>query len=233
VVAVSALLAGAGATVREDEYRALRAMSERSAEEPAEGAHHALRERFGLFGVRLAIQLIQDGIAPTPTRLAEELVRHSGVPQLCELLGAQVARRAEAHRVRRALLALDALVRVTPSEGDCTDQLLYQLEKIRTGAHELAELDLADALRAGALGLTDADRLAAERLLGVDYDEPLARLGLTADADPDQVRQAACEQLAHWQRLASHPASTTTVRGAAEVLIRTCEELLAGSTRHM
>jgi len=42
-----------------------------------------------------------------------------------------------------------------------------------------------------------------------------------------QVRQAAGQQLARWQRRASHPASTRAVRDAAEVLVRICERLLA------
>jgi hypothetical protein len=34
----------------------------------------------------------------------------------------------------------------------------------------------------------------------------------------------------HWQRLASHPATTSAVRDAARILVRTCEELLSAPT---
>ena len=108
----------------------------------------------------------------------------------------------------------------------------YQLEQIRSQAHELTEIDLLDVLRSGTLPLTAEERQVAEGLLGASGAEPRARLGLRFDADSREVRQAAELQLAQWQRRASHPASTRGVRDAAEVLVRTCEELLAqvGST---
>ncbi|MGB9280777.1 MAG: ATP-binding protein [Pseudonocardiaceae bacterium] len=136
-------------------------------------------------------------------------------------------------KARAALLTLDAVVRSAPLTGDRAMGLCYQLEQIRSSAHELTEMDLLDELRSGVLPLADDERQVAEQLLGAASVEPRARLGLAADADSGEVRQAAESQLAHWQRRATHPASTRAVRGAAEVLVHTCEHLLAqvGSAR--
>jgi anti-sigma regulatory factor (Ser/Thr protein kinase) len=136
-------------------------------------------------------------------------------------------RRAELLKARSALQVLDAVVRSSPRGADRANRLLYQLERIRAGAHQLTEIDLIDELRSGTLPLTDDEQRVAEELLGASGADPRARLGLGADADTGEVRLAAQVQLARWQHRASHPASTRTVRNVAEVLVSTCEELLA------
>jgi hypothetical protein len=117
-----------------------------------------------------------------------------------------------------ALRAVDAVVRSSPLGGDRSIRLRYQLEQIRSEAHELAEIDLLDEVRSGTLALTFDERQVAEELLGGAGTEPRARFGLGANASTDEVRQAGCQQLARWQRRASHPATTRAVRDAAEWL---------------
>ena len=136
-------------------------------------------------------------------------------------------RRAETLKAHSALRVLEAVVRSSPLGGDRAIRLRYQLEQVRSEAHELAEIDLLDELRSGMLPLTFDERQVAEELLGAAGTEPRARFGLGADADIGEVRQAAGQQLARWQLRAAHPATTRAVRDAAEVLARTCEELLA------
>jgi hypothetical protein len=135
-------------------------------------------------------------------------------------------RRVETIKAHSALRVLDAVVRSSPLSGDRSIRLRYQLEQVRSEAHELAEIDLLDELRSGMLPLTFDERQMAEELLGAAGTEPRARFGLGANADIGEVRQAAGQQLARWQLRASHPATTRAVRDAAEVLVRTCEELL-------
>lgn len=135
-------------------------------------------------------------------------------------------RRAELLQARSALALLEALARASPRGADRTTRLFYQLERIRAGAHQLTEIDLIDELRSGTVQLTDDERQGAEELLGAAGAQPWARLGLGADADTGEVRRAARAALVRWQRRASHPASTRAVRQVAEILVRTCEELL-------
>lgn len=142
-------------------------------------------------------------------------------------LQAQLAGRAGVREAGAVLRALDTLARSSPLAGHRGVKLLYQLEQLRSETHELTEIDLLDELQSGALPLTSEERQLAEDLLGAAGSGPRTRLGLAADADTAQVREAAGQQLAHWQRRASHPASTRAVRDAAEVLVQTCEQLLA------
>jgi signal transduction histidine kinase len=136
-------------------------------------------------------------------------------------------RRAETIKAHSALQALDAVVRSSPLGGDRSIRLRYHLEQVRSEAHELAEIDLLDELQSGVLPLTFDERQVAEELLGAAGTEPRARFGLGANADNGEVRQAAGQQLVRWKLRAAHPATTRTVRDAAEVLVRTCEKVLA------
>ncbi len=54
-----------------------------------------------------------------------------------------------------------------------------------------------------------------------------ARLGLPTEAGVDELRRAALDALAVWQRRAESPLSPRAVADAARVVVRTCEGLLA------
>ncbi|GAA1856496.1 hypothetical protein GCM10009836_40920 [Pseudonocardia ailaonensis] len=172
-------------------------------------------------GARLAAEL-------PPEQLAAELRRRSGVPRLAELLVSGVAEHADAHRARAALRALDGLAATLPPRRD--GRLRYHLERLRSSAHEFAELDLVDGLRAGSPALNADDRAAAELLLGASGPAAHQRLGLAPDAGPDEIRLAAAAQLNRWQRHAAHPVATRDQRAAAATLIRTCERLMSDET---
>jgi hypothetical protein len=123
------------------------------------------------------------------------------------------------------LAGLDVVLRASPPPGDAAVRLRYQLDRIRAEAHELREIELLDVLRSGALPLPAAELRAAERLLGGDGGDVRARLGLAADATAEQLRAEAARQPARWRELAAHPVASTRVREAAQVLVRTCEQL--------
>ena len=230
MVPVAGLLALAGSDLDEGVYRALCELSERSPAEVPEQVSPDLLAKLGRFGIEQAVRLIRGGEAPDPATLGEALVRLSGLARLHELLVWRFARPTQALRVRATLAELETLMRTSTVGGPHIGDLLYQLERTRFGAHELVEIDLADALQSGTLRLPDADRHAAEQLLGADGAEPRARLGLAEDATPSAIKDAAGERLMHWQLLASHPATTSAVRDAARILVRTCEELLSAPT---
>ncbi|WP_433502230.1 ATP-binding protein [Pseudonocardia halophobica] len=178
---------------------------------------------WGKTGSALVSELAANGARPD--EVAAELTRRSGVPRLRELLERGLADRADALRARAVLRELDGIVAARPG-GDDGD-LRYLLERLRTTAHELAELDLVDALRAGTPALSTDERTAAELLLGAEGTAVHRRLGLAPDAGPDEIRLAAAAQLSRWQRRAEHPVSTRDQRAAAAVLVLTCERMLA------
>jgi hypothetical protein len=218
VLPVDVRLGLGAAALTEADHRALRALADRQGDPP-----EALRERLGADGVQRALRCIRAGEVPTPEALAHRLAQLSGLPQLRHLLVWRVAMPAEARRARYVLAGLAQLA----GSGPDGQRLLYQLERFRSAAHELADQELAEALRSGTLRLPDADRQPAERLLGAYGGQPGVRLGLAAEADPEAIRRAAAERMAYWQRLAAHPAMTAPVRDAAEVLVRDCASLLA------
>jgi hypothetical protein len=192
----------------------------------ADTREQELLDRLGPAVVRLAVETIRAGDAPDRPALAAALARHSGVLRLRELIAAQLACRADALKARSVLLALETLVRTDPPPA----KLLYRLDRIRSTAYELTEIDVVDALRADELNLPDEQRRAAEQLLGAAGSEPHTRLGLAPNAGRQEVVRSAEEQLRRWQQRAASPGAGHDVRAVAGVIVQTCERLLARAT---
>jgi PHD/YefM family antitoxin component YafN of YafNO toxin-antitoxin module len=244
VVPVAGLLAQSGTTLREAEYKALGAIASARREDadalclsadrfasaqttipltPADREH--LLDRLGLFGVRLAVALIRQQAAATATALATELVRRSGVKELRDVLLTQFAQRRDVLKARSALLALEAVLRERPVTG--SEALASELERLTSSAHELAELRLLNALRAGAIKLKEQESADMERLLGTEGAALHARLGLGPGTDESGIRRALQDTIGRWQRRAESPMSSRDAADAARVLVRTCEGMLA------
>ena len=225
VTPVSGLLALAAVRLTDDDVTTLRNLGPDPDDADPDADHRIapVLERLGWFGVRLAAQLLCDGAVTDRDGLAAELAERSGLSRLGDALAGPFVRRAQVLRARAAMLELEEVIRHAPATSE---RVLYRLEQLRIGTHELAELDLSDALTDGSMVLIGSDRDAALRLLGTADGRTTARLGLPDDASPAQVRSAITEELAHWRQQAAHPASTSSVRRAAEVLARTCESLL-------
>jgi signal transduction histidine kinase len=151
--------------------------------------------------------------------------------RLVELITEDCRPRAARARARAVLDELDRLARRGGNEP-WARRVLFDVERVRAaGAQELAEAELADALRTGRLVLPAAHREAASRLLGRDGVSPHARLGLEGGAESSEVATAAHEQRARWQRLAGHLPEQRPVREAAEVLAASCESLISTAGR--
>lgn len=242
VVPVAGLLAQTGRTMRQDEFAALVALAglpqadldrllmsaDRFSTRPSDGAPEpsvraALVERFGLFGVRLATELIRRGMSD-PSALSRELVRHSGLDELRTVLTTQFAERRELLKSRSALLALDRVLAV-PRPGSAP--LAADRERILSGAHEFVELRVLSALRAGTVRFP-ADALEdAERLLGGEGSGAAVRLDLDPDSPADELRDAALAAVVRWQRRAESPLASRATADAARVVVRSAEGLVA------
>ncbi len=190
-------------------------------------ARALLLDRLGLAGVRLAVGLARLGHARDPAGLAAALEARSGLPELRALLRDQFTDRADALKAQRALRILDAVLETHPSRSAA--ELRARRERIEAGAHVLAELRLLGDLRTGAAdvrGLDERRRHEMERLLGTAGTGVHARLGLAADAAPDEVRAALLAALDTYRRLSENRLATRPARRAAAVVRRTCEGLL-------
>jgi hypothetical protein len=243
VVPVAGLLAQSGATLREAEYKALDSIANAprddsdalflsadrfvQAETPIpltsmEREH--LLDRFGLFGIRLAVALIRQGAASNATILSTELVRRSGLVELRDVLLSQFAQRRDVLKARSALLALESVLHEHPVTA--REALASELERITSGAHEFAEVRLMNALRAGGIKVKPAEASEMERLLGAEGGAIHTRLGLSPESDTSEVRRALANAIGRWQRRAESPMSSREIADAARVVIRSCEGLL-------
>ena len=247
VVPVAGLLAGSGATLRQVEFDALRALAGLPAPEQAtllisvdrfvdlpttagltSLERQALLERFGLFGIRLSVDLIGRGVVETAGQLAVALVERSGLNELRAVLLAEFGERRNVLKARSGLLAIETALRRLPSADDGT--LAADVERISASAHELNELRLLNSLRTGSVVVKADDVAEIERLIGTSGSSAPARLGLTADAASSAVSAAAHASMAKWQRRSESPMSDPSTATAARILVRTCEGMLVDLT---
>lgn len=241
VVPVAGLLAQSARTLRQSEFDALsalaaleRADTERllvsadrfaTAEAPVDGADRAaLLDRFGVFGIRLALVLLRGGVAQ-PTRLAGELARRSGLGELVRVVEDHFQARAEDLKARTAVVAVERMLRARPRAG--TDGLERAVERFRAGAHELEELRLLARARTGGLGLPAGVEADAVRVLGGRGTTAAERLGMEPAAPVGTMRAAALDELRRWRSLAASPFSDRATAQVCEHVARSCEGVLA------
>ncbi len=187
-----------------------------------------LLQRFGLFGIRLSTTLIRQG-TDTPSELAAELVRRSGMNELAEVLHTLFTQRRDLLKARSALRALEHVL--SSSTNAATKELAGDVERILGGAHELTELRLLSAMRSDEVDLPRAEHAEAERLLGGSGVAPAVRLGLPAESDAAQLQQAALETLGRWQRQAENPLFSRVAAEACRAVVRSCEGMLTNLPR--
>jgi len=246
VVPVAGLLAQSARTLRQADFEALQLLASldrparermmlsadrfRRAAEPeglTEEARASLLERYGLFGIRLAMVLVRNGFGE-PTPLAHELARRSGLDPLLELLECQFQARAEALKARTALAAVDNLLASRPRQG--TGLLAASLERLQANAHEFRELRLLAALRTTGVELAPKLAAEAERLIGGQGAAASQRLGVPAGSGPEVLVAQARQVLARWRTVAESPLTARSAVEACRVVIRSCEGVLAECT---
>jgi hypothetical protein len=244
VIPVAGLLAQAGATLREDEFRQLATIAADRQNDlvevvltvdrfvspdtdvgvPAE-ARRRLLDRLGLFGVRFSLDLLRRRQVASSPELATALLDTSGIAELRRALHTQLMGRSQALKARSSLAALNALLHTSPWPDAGRWQM--RVERIQSGAHEIVEIQLLTDLWMGDLVVRDEDQAAEmARLLGGDGTTATARLGLPEDAPLAEQRAAALSARERWMHVAEHPLSSARLRSAAREVARTCEGVL-------
>lgn len=184
----------------------------------------ALLDRFGLFGIRLATVLIQNGFTEL-TPLARELARRSGLDELSNLIATQFRARHSHLKSQVAVVGIETLLRQRPRAG--TEAIAAALERILAGAHEFREMRLLATAQTVGTGLAPGLTVEMLRLVGSEGVSPAERLGLRPDAPRTEVRSMALMQVQRWRVRAENP---LTDRGTAElcrIVVRSCEGILA------
>ena len=139
-------------------------------------ARQALLDRLGLFGVRLAVELLDRRAGRRrPASSASELERRSGIVELRDLLAGQFASRAAVLKARSTLATVSALAEL---HGGAAGRRLRDLaQDIENAAHQLVEIRLLSQLKSDPSVLR-GEEPEARRILGGDGPDAHMRLGL-------------------------------------------------------
>lgn len=243
VVPVAGLLALAARTMRQSEFSALSALAQVPADDlglallsadrfakadsplPVDGAMRAqLVDRFGLFGIRLAVASIKLGATDSPT-LAAELLERSGLEELRQVIDVQFGQRAEQLKTHTALVTLVRILENTPLEG--TDVIVAEAQGLLADVHGFHELRLLGRLRSVQTDLPPEDLAQLQRLIGGYGIRVSDRLGADSDESTDGQRARAVSAVRHWRQLSTHPLFDRFTARACLVAARSAEGILA------
>jgi hypothetical protein len=198
----------------------------------------ALVDRFGVFGVRLAIAILESGDVDAPT-LARELTRRSGLDELVRAVDQLFTERTRELKSRALLAGVRDLLRRHPlgsgepvgADADADEVATGQriealIERIEASAHELTELQLISAARTSGLPLPRRLAAEAEQVLGGRGTDVRTRLGLSETAGDEEVLDAATATAGRWS---ARRRSATTGPEEADVcaaVVRSCEAII-------
>lgn len=243
VIPVAGLLAFAAATLTQPEFAAFEALAASppqdlesallSADRFARldgvlpvppGLRAQLADRFGLFGVRMAIELVRAGVRDA-TRLSAELSARSGIDELRTVLDVQFGQRADQLKAHSALSTLDRVLAALP--GSPADRLRPRVRTLLSDVHGFAELRLLSRLRTDELPLSPADLAELTRLVGGGGVAAPVRLGLPPDADVRTVRANALAAVRKWRARSRHPLADQLTASACATAARSAEGVLA------
>jgi replication fork clamp-binding protein CrfC len=242
VIPVSGLLALTARTLRQSEFVALEKLAavepsdltkamlsvDRFAREdsslPVDApTRAALLDRFGMFGIRIAIAVLRAGIGDS-VALADELLERSGLIALRDVIDQQFAQRSDLLKAHTALLALRRFVQVNPVYAG--RQILADVDPLLADAHPFEELRLLSQLRSRPTTLNDDEMASLRRLIGGSGTDPASRLGLGPD-DPYDGPRAAFAAAQRWRRRADHPLNDPFTTRACRAAVRSAEALVA------
>lgn len=242
VIPVAGLLAFAAATLRQQEFAAFQALAGVPVDDLAAAMLSAdrfarsdmalpvsaelraqLAERFGMFGIRMAVTLIRLGVRDSDA-LSAELTARSGVDELRSVLDVQFGQRADQLKAHSALAALARVITAYP--GTPADALLPRVHNLLADVHGFTELRLLGRLRTDELTLPPADLTELHRLVGGSGIAPHLRLGLPADVPLDLLRAQALAAVRKWRDRARHPLADQLTARACLTAARSAEGIL-------
>lgn len=242
VVPVSGLLALTARTLRQSEFAALEKLA---AVAPADLAkamlsvdrfvredsslpvdattREQLLDRFGMFGIRIAVALLSAGVSDA-AGLADELLERSGLVALREVIDQNFGQRAELLKAHTALLSLRQFV--VAHRIQATPRIVADIDPLIADTHAFEELRLLSQLHSRTTTFTDEEIASARRILGGSGVDAASRLGLTPETVHDGPR-AAFAAAQRWRRRADHPLNDPFTTRACRAAGRSAEALVA------
>ena len=177
-------------------------------------------DRFGLFGIRMAVTLIKLGVHDSPT-LAAELVERSGLSELRSVIDVQFGQRADQLKLHSALVTLQRTLEWRPISESAA--LRAEAGRMMADVHGFQELRLLGRMRSTAPKLPEPQLAELHRLIGGYGIDPSTRLGLDPDSAPAQRHTAALDAVQKWRRMSEHPLLDQFTARACEVAARSAE----------
>ncbi|MCQ4121002.1 dynamin family protein [Rhodococcus tibetensis] len=242
VVPVAGLLALGARTMRQAEFAAFQRLAEVSVDDlnmamlsadrfaredsplPVDARTRVqLADRFGLFGIRMAVTLIRLGTRDSPT-LAAELVERSGLDELRQVIDIQFGQRADQLKTHSALVALKRVLTAHPVQG--AGGILLAAERLLSDVHGFQELRLLGRLRSTEVGLPPDDLAELQRLIGGFGIQISERLGTDGDDSVELQRVRALAAVRKWRERARHPLLDQFTARACTVAARSAEGVL-------
>ncbi|EFQ84657.1 hypothetical protein HMPREF0063_10510 [Aeromicrobium marinum DSM 15272] len=243
VVPVAGLLAVASSTLRQSEFSAFVTLEKLTRERlqqllvsadrfiaaeeddlPSAKIRAQLVERFGLYGIRLAIATLRTGIVDAPT-LSAELVRRSGLDELRRVIDIHFRQRNPELKAHSAILAVYRLLSAHPRED--ARPLLETAEEYLANSHAFREMRLISRVRSVKFAMAADDLEELTRLIGGDGTAAHQRLGADPDSGLEQLDALAHEALWKWADLADNPLTDRDTAAACRVVVRSCEGVIA------
>lgn len=243
VVPVAGLLALAARTLRHSEFEAFTALARVPADElnvallsadrfarpdsslPVDAPMRAqLADRFGLFGIRLAVTAVKLGAADSPT-LAAELLEHSGLDELRRVIDVQFGERAEQLKSHTALTSLCRILDDVP--GAEAADVRARAQRLLADGHGFAELRLLGRLRSVQTGLGADDLTRLQRILGGYGVGATQRLGCDTQESLQGQHRLARAEIRRWRELSRHPLFDRFTARACQLAARSAEGVLA------
>ncbi|MDR3659505.1 MAG: dynamin-like GTPase family protein [Mycobacterium sp.] len=183
----------------------------------------ALLDRFGMFGIRIAIAVLRAGVTDS-LGLADELLDRSGLVALRDVIDQQFAQRADMLKAHTALRSLRRFVETNPIYA--TPFILADIDPLLADTHAFEELRLLGQLRSRATTLNEDEMASLRRIIGGSGTDAASRLGLSGDAPYDGPR-AAFAAVQRWRRRADHPLNDPFTTRACRAAVRSAEALVA------
>lgn len=243
IVPVAGLMGTGAMTLRQADFVFLRDLAARSAQEteallmsaerfiaardewlPSERVRLDVVDRFGLYGVRIAVAVIRGGI-DNADDLAAELLRRSGLEELRRVIDVHFTQRQDELKAHAVVLALHRLVRQHPVVGG--ESIVLAAEEHMARSHTFTEMQLLGRIASGKLDLSEEQLSELERLVGGRGATPAMRLGFD-DEEPGRQKllDSAITHLSRWRTLRNNPLLDRETFRACAIAERSCEALI-------
>lgn len=191
---------------------------------PSELVRLDLVERFGMYGVRLAIAAIRGGVNDAGD-LSAELARRSGLEELRRVIDVHFVQRQPQLKAHSAALALHALVARYPVQG--SRDFGAHIDEYMAGARDFEETNLVGRIASGQINLPAESLEELSRLIGGRGIQVRDRLGITSrEVRDDELLMIATQHLVRWREQLDNPLLDRLAHRACKVAERSCETII-------